>query len=213
VNRDRFRAGKRLWNAEDDETLRAIFPDMPTATVARRMRRTVPAVQRRAGILGLSKSAAYLASAQAGRFRRGDNVGAAFRFKPGHEPANKGLRRPGWSPGRMRETQFKRGTLNGFAAAHVRPLGSTRLIDGYVYRKVSDVPNVPHTVNWKPEHNLIWVIAHGPLPPGHVLKFKNGDRTDMRLDNLELISRRQLMARSSVHNLPKPLHPRAANER
>jgi len=85
------------------------------------------------------------------------------------------------------------------------PIGSTRLVDGYVYRKVSDVPNVPYTVNWKPEHHLIWIAANGPIPPRHALTFRNGDRTDVRLENLALISRRQLMARNTVHNLPKPL--------
>jgi hypothetical protein len=60
-------------------------------------------------------------------------------------------------------------------------------------------------VNWKPEHVLIWMAAHGPIPPGHALAFKNRDRQDIRLENLEQISRRELMARNSVHNLPKPI--------
>jgi hypothetical protein len=197
---DRFRAGKRLWNAEDDQTLRAIYPDTPTPAVARQLRRSVFATYARADLLGLSKSAAYLASSHACRLRRGDNVGARFRFQKGHVPANRGLRRPGYGPGRMKETQFKKGT-----ATNWMPVGSTRLVDGYVYRKISDVRNVPWTVNWKPDHYLRWEAAHGPVPTGHALAFKNGDRTDVRPDNLELISRGQLMARNSIHNLPKPL--------
>jgi hypothetical protein len=90
-------------------------------------------------------------------------------------PANKGLRRPGWGPGRMKTTQFK-GQRNGTAAAHWMPIGSTRLIDGYVYVKVADVPNVPYMVNWKPEHHLIWTRAHGPMPPG-MRSLRNGDRS------------------------------------
>jgi hypothetical protein len=202
---ERYRAGKRLWNEEDDQLLRAIYPDRPTADVARQLRRSVNAVHARADLLGLTKSAAYRASPQACRLRRGDNVGARFRFPKGHVPANKGLRRPGWGPGRMRETQFKPGQRSGQAAAHYMPIGSTRLVDGYVYRKVSDVPNVPYTVNWKPENHLIWIAAHGLLPPGHALRFRNGDRTDVRLDNLELVTRRAMMARNSIHNLPQPL--------
>lgn len=178
----------------------ARFPHEPTRVIARDLRRTVSAIYQRSKLLGLSKSEAYLASPAACRLRRGDNVGAAFRFKKGHAPANKGLRRPGWSAGRMKETQFKKGEPRNWM-----PIGSTRLIDGYTYRKVSDVRNVPHTVNWKPEHILIWTPEHGPLPAGHALAFKNGDRTDIRLDNLECISRRTLMARNTVHTLPKAL--------
>src|SRR3954469_12004177 len=106
---DRFRAGKRLWSDQDDELLRALYPDTPNTELAQRLRRSVHAVYARAEKLGLYKSQAYLASPQACRLRRGDNVGARFRYRKGHVPANKGLRRPGWGPGRMRETQFEKG--------------------------------------------------------------------------------------------------------
>lgn len=198
---DRFRAGKRLWNKADDVAMRRLYPEQPTAAVARRFRRTVYAVYQRARTLGLAKSDVYLASPAACRLRRGDQVGKATRFQPGIVPANKGLRRPGWSAGRMQETQFKKGN-----PARWMPIGSRRLIDGYVYIKLTDVRYVPHTHNWYLEHVLDWEIANGrPLPPGHALRFKNGNRTDVRLDNLELITRRENMARNSVHNLPKPL--------
>jgi hypothetical protein len=202
---NRFRAGKRLWSAADDALMRARYPHEPTPTIARALRRTVESVYARAKKLGLKKSAAYLASPHACRLRRGDNVGARFRYRKGHVPANKGLRRPGWGPGRMREHQFKGGTRNGQAAKRYMPVGSTRLVDGYVYRKVSDTGNVPWTRNWTLEHRRVWVAAHGPLPRGHALAFKNGDRTDVRLDNLECIPRRELMLRNTVHNYPKPL--------
>lgn len=202
---DRFRAGKRLWNPEDDQLLRERYPHEPTAALAQELRRSLSAVYVRAKALGLEKSEAYLASPAACRLRRGDHVGAAFRFKKGQAPANKGLRRPGWTRGRMKETQFRKGERSGQAAAHYMPVGSTRVIDGYVYRKVSEVPNVPYTVNWKPAHHLLWVEAFGPVPRGHALIFKNGDRTDIRLENLQLLTRRELMLRNTVHNLPKPL--------
>lgn len=143
---DRYRAGKRLWSAAEDAMLRAIYPHRPTPAVAARLRRTLCATYARADKLGLRKSATYLASPAACRLRRGDNVGAAFRFQKGQVPANKGLRRPGWAPGRMKETQFTPGTLNGMAAQRFKPIGSTRMVDGYLYRKLSAVPG-PWTVN------------------------------------------------------------------
>jgi HNH endonuclease len=206
---DRFRAGKRLWSASDDALLAARYPHERTATIARDLRRTLTAVFGRANVLGLKKSAVYLASADACRLRRGDNVGAPYRFKKGHVPANKGLRRPGYGPGRMKETQFKPGQRG----SRWMPVGSTRLVDGYLYTKVRDLRStkqgagfVPWTRNWKATHVLLWEKHHRRrLPRHHALAFKNGNRLDIRLDNLELISRRQLMARNTVHNLPKPL--------
>lgn len=197
-------ARRRFWTAEEDERLRREYPDTPTADLARALGRTLSAVYIRAREkLGLSKSAAYLASPAACRLRRGgeDHPGRATQFKAGQTPANKGLRRPGWAPGRMAATQFKPGHRDG----RWMPIGSTRLIDGYVYRKVSDVPRVPYTVNWKPEHLLVWQAAHGPVPAGHALAFQDRDRTHVHLENLECITRGELMRRNSVHNLPAPL--------
>lgn len=202
---DRYRAGKRLWSKSEIAAMRRRYPREPTEALARDLRRSVAAVYARADILGLSKSATYLASPAACRLRRGDNVGAAFRFKKGQVPFNKGLRRPGWHAGRMKETQFKKGMLNGEAARRFKPIGSMRTCDGYLYRKIADTPGVPWTRNWKQEHYLVWEAAHGPIPAKHIVAFKNGDRTDIRLDNLELIARSDLMARNTVHNLPAPL--------
>jgi hypothetical protein len=198
---DRFRAGKRLWNPEDDALLVARYPHERSSTIARDLRRSLTAIYGRAEKLGLNKSAAYMASADACRLRRGDDVGAPFRFKKGHVPANKGLRRPGWSPGRMKETQFKKGQKGW----NWKPVGAHRLVDGYLYTKISDRRRVPWTLNWKPTHILLWEKHRGRIPRGHALTFRNGDRRDIRLKNLKLISRGELMARNTVHNLPKPL--------
>lgn len=192
---------RRVWSPADDELVRTLFPDTRTADLAVKLGRHLSAVYQRAYKLGLRKSADYLASPAACRLRRGDNPGVKTRYVPGHVPMNKGLRRPGWAPGRMRETQFKAGTPSW----RYMPIGSTRLIDGYLYRKVSDVPKVAYTVNWKPEHILVWTAAHGPVPPRHAIAFKNRNNADIRLANLECIPRVELMKRNSVHNLPAPL--------
>lgn len=197
----RFWAGRRLWSRADDRELRRTFPHTHTAAVARHLRRTYTSTAGRAATLGLHKSAAYLARHRRTGADRLRTAGAPYRFQKGHVSANKGLRRPGYAPGRMRETQFKKGA----PSQNVMPIGSTRLVGGYVYRKISDTPNVPWTRNWKADHVLEWERIHGALLPGHCLWFKDGDRRHVDVANLELHTRRELMARNTVHNLPKPL--------
>jgi hypothetical protein len=150
--------------------------------------------------MGLRKSVTYLAGPDACRLRRGDNVGAACRFLPGHVPANKGLRRPGWAPGRMVETQFKPGVK-----PHTwRPIGCTRLTkDGYLQRKVSDTGYPPK--DWVGVHVIMWVEAYGRVPKGFVVAFKDRNKANIRLDNFELVSRRELMQRNTIHNYPPEL--------
>lgn len=187
----------RSWSPSDVALVRELYPHKPSAAIAKQIGRPLTSVYQLAHKLGLHKSEVYLASADACRLRRGDNVGAAFRYPPGHVPANKGLRRPGYSPGRMAETQFKKGEPTNWW-----PVGSTRLVDGYVYRKVSDIRNVAWTRNWLPENRLVWEAANGPIPEGYALQFLNRDRTDTRLENLALISRADLCRLNSIHNLP-----------
>lgn len=86
-----------------------------------------------------------------------------------------------------------------------RPVGSTKVLDGYRYTKVADVPKAPWARNWKLSHVLLWESANGPLPIGYRLAFKNGDRTDIRLDNLELVSRADVMNRNSYHQYGKEI--------
>jgi hypothetical protein len=201
---DRPRAARRVWAAEDDEALCQAYPNTPTHLLATQLRRSIAATYNRAHALGLAKSAAYLAGPDAYRLRRGDQVGARTRFPKGHVPANKGLRRPGWFSGRMRETQFKRGERRGVAITLYKPIGTERVSkDGYLERKIND--DLPLQRRWRAVHLVLWESVHGPIPRGHALAFLNGDKRDIRLDNLALITRRALMARNTVHNLPKPL--------
>lgn len=209
------RAGKRLWTAAEDAKMRALFPDTKTEDLARVIGRTYSSTCQRARKLGLKKSAAYLASPAACRLRRGDKVGAPYRFPKGHVPKNKGLRRPGWGPGRMKDTQFKKGTCLGAAQRNYQPVGSERISkDGYLERKTHDAlpdglsrteANRLRQRRWRAVHLIVWEAAHGPVPDGHAIVFANGDKRDIRLDNLQCISRVELMQRNTIHNLPKPL--------
>lgn len=192
------------WSAVDVAELVRRYPNEPTADIAADMGRTLPSVYNIAQNLGLTKSAAYLQSPAACRLRRGDKVGAASRFLKGHVPFNKGLRRPGWGPGRMKEFQFRKGERRGVAVRLYKPIGTERVSkDGYLERKTND--NLPLQARWRAVHLLVWEAANGPLPKGHAIVFVNGDKRDVRLENLQLVSRRELMARNTVHNLPKPL--------
>ena len=109
----------------------------------------------------------------------------------------------------MRETQFKKGQLNGVAAARWVPIGSYRInADGYLDRKIRD-DGLPQK-RWVPVHRLIWIDAHGPIPPGHAVAFKRGCATTelakITLEVIELVSREELMRRNSYHfNYPKEI--------
>lgn len=103
------------------------------------------------------------------------------RFRRGRTPANKGKKRL-WQGGV--ETQFKPGHMPNT----YKPVGAERISsDGYAMVKVAD-PN-----KWRAKHVVMWEQVNGPVPLGHVVIFANGNRLDINLDNLILISRRELV--------------------
>lgn len=185
--RKRDRLPRRPWTDEEIACLRDRYADAPTKDLARELGRPLAQVYAKAAKLGLEKSEAYLASPHACRLRRGDNVGAATRFEKGHVPANKGLRRPGWFRGRMRETQFKKGQRG----IRWMPIGAeVRDGDGYLIRKVTEEGRGRQ--RWKFVHVILWEEAYGPVPPGYAVKFIDGDRRNVVLSNLCLVSRSDL---------------------
>lgn len=54
-------------------------------------------------------------------------------------------------------------------------------------------------------HLLLWEEVHGQIPDGHALVFKDGDKTHITLDNLELITRAELMRRNSIQRYGKEI--------
>lgn len=192
-------SGKR-WPKKAIAALKRRYPHEPTAALAADLGVTVTACYHKARNLGLKKAPEYLTSPSACRLRRGDKVGAASRFLPGHVPANKGLRRPGWAPKRMAETQFKPGHL----PHNTVPVGSYRLDKyGLLQRKIGTAKG-NNSKRWRSVHELVWIAAHGPIPPGYIVVFRPGMHTaileDITLDRVECISRAENMRRNTYHN-------------
>lgn len=189
---------KRFWQDWEIEVVRAVYPYVSTAKLADAMGCTRDQIYRLADRLALKKTAAYLASPDACRMRRGDKLGAAFRFKPGHATWNKGTRYV--AGGRSAETRFKPGTR-----PHTwRPIGSERVSkEGYLQRKIADTGCTRR--DYVGVHHLVWRLHGLEVPAGHALVFRDGDKRNFDINNLELISRRELMSRNTVHRLPKEL--------
>lgn len=183
----RYQLPQRRWTAAEDATMRALFASTHNQVLADLLGRTEPAIVGRAVKLKLRKTPEYLAN-------------NPTRFKPGIVPWNTGKK--GWQAGgRSAETRFKAGEMHGAAQHNYKPIGSLRIsADGHLERKVTD--NHPVGARrWVGVHRLVWEAAHGPIPRGHVVRFKDGQRTtneaDITLDRLECITQRENMRRNS----------------
>lgn len=187
------------WPPKAVAALQRRYPHEPTAAIAADLGFTVRSVYQKARNLGLKKSEEYLASPAACRLRRGDKVGAACRFLPGNVPFNKGLK--GWQAGgRAAETQFRPGS----SPHNTQPVGAYRFDkDGTLQQKIGTAKG-NNSKRWRGVHELVWIAAHGPVPPGHIVIFKPGQRTtvleEITLDRVECVSLAENMRRNSYHN-------------
>lgn len=181
-----------FWSPEDEKSLRENYPQMLTRDVASLLDRELNAVNRKAYTLGLKKTPQYLASPAAKR-RFGNEPGSrATQFKKGQTPMNKGMKMPGWAPGRMASTQFKKGQRGN----KYLPIGSERVNgEGYTDRKVTDKHGTPR--DWKGVHVIMWEETHGPVPSGRAVIFRDRNKANIVLSNLQLVTRAELMMHNS----------------
>lgn len=100
-------------------------------------------------------------------------------FKKGCVPHNKGMK--GVCYVGSERTHFQKGQL----PINHRPVGSERVCskDGYIYIKVAE------PVAWKLKHRLIWEKEKGKIPKGHHIIFLDGNKHNLDINNLFLISR------------------------
>lgn len=139
---------------------------------------------------------------------RGELVGL-FNKKFGTEKTKMQLsglcKRKGWLTGRT--GRFEKGVASwaagtkgllkrnsgsfkkGIRPKNWKPVGSERVHskNGYILIKTTE-PN-----KWRLKQKVLWEKAHGEIPTDKVVFFKDGNPLNFLLDNLELVTRQELL--------------------
>ena len=102
------------------------------------------------------------------------------RFKKGQAAWNKGIKN---STGTS-ETRWKKGNIPPTS----RPVGYERINrDGHIEIKVEGHRQMVY------KHRWVWGQHNGEIPKGMIVSFRNGIRTDCRIENLILLTRAELV--------------------
>jgi hypothetical protein len=198
-----------IWTQSEMDYVRQHYPHKPTRELAAELGRSVGSIYRLAAKLGIHKTPEFEASPASGRLKPGQTRPGmvATQFRPGQIPSNKGLRRPGYAPGRMSQTQFRAGNRTGQAALNWKPIGTILPdADGYLRIKVRDAVHgkeatgFGNTKVWPLLHRHTWIQHHGPIPDKHIVTLKDGDRSNCAIENLELISMADNARRNCMWN-------------
>lgn len=188
---------RHIWTQEEIDILQKLYPNTRTQDIADILNVSLRTVYHKAKYLGLYKSEDWIREELNRQGDRLRTVGNPAQFKKGHVSWNKGKK--GVCTGGM-ETQFKPGNV----PHTTKPIGSERISqDGYLERKVTN--EGPARFHYKFVHRIIWEEAYGPIPKTHKVTFKNGNRLDVRLENLELITMADHARRISIMRYPEEI--------
>ena len=115
------------------------------------------------------------------------------RFKKGNRPHNAGVR--GFNPPGSERTQYKPGNRphNGLPTGARIKRKPTFKKNGELKTPAYWKVKVGEPNQWEPEHRLCWERRRGPIPKGCVVVFVDGDVDNLSINNLELLSRSELV--------------------
>ena len=188
---------KGPWTAKEDKQLKKLYPNTIMSELQVKFKgRSASSIYQRAKVLGLEKTKEHLSS---NGYRLAAHPSSiAYRFKKGSTPPNKGKRgyeiRSKEAEARCAVTQFKKGQL----PHNARPVGYESIRgDGYVYIKVEGERRMLL------KHRYVWIQAHGPVPKGYCVAFRDGNRQNCELSNLMLITEAEKATRVTAAMTPE----------
>lgn len=186
------------WTPVELEILRTMYPHVRTESLLPMLPgRTIKTIHQKAASSGWKKTRECIAEMSREAMARPDHPAHRTRFVKGGHSWNAGISFT--AGGRSAETRFKKGNRSGRANELHKPIGSERISkDGYLERKINE--DMPFQRRWRAVHLILCEEKNGPLPKGHAIVFRDGDKTNLDDDNFELVTRADLMRRNSVHN-------------
>ena len=185
----------KRWTEKEIEYLKLHFANTYTKQLCNILNKSYTSIAGKAYAFGLKKSPEFLKAEleiQADRLRV---IGADSRYKPNHVPANKGKEMPEDIYIRCAPTMFKKGNK----PHNSKHDGAERIsVEGYLEVRIKEG-------EYKYKHRVIYEQHYGPIPEGMIVRFKDGNKMNLNLDNLELIDRGQNMLNNTIQRFPKEL--------
>ena len=179
-----------------NDIIRERFPNERTQDLADELGLTYYQLANKAFKMGLKKSEEFKMSDKSGRHNLIEG-GKPFRYPKGHTPFNKGKKMSPELYEKCKVSMFKKGNRpdnwkpDGTIVQRVDKTGRV-----YKYYKIKDS-------YWILYHHKVWRDYNGPIPPKHVVSFKDGNSMNCDISNLELITMAENAIRNSIQRFPQ----------
>lgn len=182
----------KTWKPHEKQLLIKLYPNIKNIELAAQFGRTEKAIVAIAFKLRLKKTPEFI--------RKHSKKGW---YKKGSVPFNKGKKQSEYMSAEMIErtkaTRFKKGII---------PHNSYNEVGKITVRY--DHQRIPYKYicialgHWKLYHRHLWEQVNDKIPTGHCLRFRDGNSLNCKIENLELISRKENRFRNASHQLLTP---------
>ena len=178
------------------EQIIELYPNHSSKYIAELLGVTISKVYNTAWGAKVKKSAEYMLTPASGRIIE---PSIPNQFKPGHTPHNKGKQMDAEIYEKVAPTMFKKGNK----PYNTKPVGTINIrLDTqgrpYQYIKIKDS-------HWELLQRYVWTKANGEIPRGSVVIFLDGNYLNCELSNLQVITRKENMARNTIQRFPAEL--------
>lgn len=183
---------RRYWTPEEVKLLKEKYETTRTSEIAAELGRPLRTVYAKAYAYGLNKCKSLVQEMSRQNYYNNPEKFKVGHFTKGSEPWNKGTKgltsanKTSFAKGNKPHNTKKVGDIS------IRQDTTGRF---YKYRKIKDA-------HWELEQRMVWEEHNGAIPEGMVVAFKDNDTMNTSIDNLELLTRDQLMDRNTIHNYP-----------
>jgi hypothetical protein len=173
-----------------------LYPHHSSKYIAELLGVTISKVYNTAWGAKVKKSPEYMLTPASGRIIE---PSIPNQFKPGHTPHNKGKQMDAEIYEKVAPTMFKKGNK----PYNTKPNGTINLRADktgrfYQYIKIKDC-------QWELLQRHVWTQANGEIPTGSVVIFLDGNYLNCELSNLQVITRKENMARNTIQRYPAEL--------
>lgn len=186
---------RKYWTDQEITKFKEIYPNSYSEDVAKAFNCSINQVYNLAHRLNVKKSDAWLKQELQRQAERLRIVGQKSRFQPGIIPINKGQKMSKDVYDRVKATFFTK----GHKPHNIKWDGYERIDkDGYVMIRIAEG-------KFKLKHRVVWEEINGPVPLGMIVVFKDRNKRNFDINNLELISFKDNMERNRMTKYPPEL--------
>jgi hypothetical protein len=179
--------GHPRWTEAQTEALRLRYPTTRNEVLSKELGRPIKAVIAMACKLRVTKTKDFVATERANNPAYQSDTYRRSLFHSQQIPHNKGGKMGEELRGKVSKTFFPK----GHKPHNHKPVGSERINkDGYIEVKTAEPRR------WEHKHRVVWEQKNGPVPPKHIVRFKDKNPTNIQLENLECVS----MAQNAIDN-------------